>query len=326
MRKIQYAVWKKETNNAGGKAKNDAYYIAEKLGFEASYRPSEARLIRVCQQYMSMHKFDSADVVFVQYPAVDFRILPSFLKHINSKQTTVALIHDLRSIQGSGEDEGVEEIPLLNKFEYIIAHNQHMADYLKKKGCTSHIITLELFDYIHNVSLPIQEPVGDGSIAFAGNLVKSTFIDELSQVKNVTFTLYGNKGDKNINGIENVEYKGSLPSDEIVYKLEGDYGLVWDGDSVQTCSGKHGEYLRYNNPHKLSLYIAAGKPVITWKQAAIADFVIRHNIGIVVESLIELENMNLSSRYSYMRANVLELKKKVSRGHFLTTAISECLN
>jgi len=324
MKKIQYAVWKKETNNAGGKAKNDAYDIVEKLGFEASYKPSETRLIRVIQQYMSMHKFDAADVVFMQYPAVDFRILPSFLKHINGKKTTIALIHDLRSIQGSGEEEDIEEIPLLNKFKYIIAHNQRMTDYLKTKGCTSHIINLELFDYLHNASLSIQAPIGDGSIAFAGNLVKSTFIDGLSQVNNVKFFLYGNKGDKSFDGIDNVEYKGSLPSEEIVYKLEGDYGLVWDGDSVQTCSGKHGDYLRYNNPHKLSLYIAAGKPIITWKKAAIADFVKRNNIGIVVDSLNELKDIPLSKDYDFMRSNVIMIKKEIAAGNYLSTALEKC--
>lgn len=325
MDNIQYAVWKKETNNAGGKAKNDAYDIAEKLGFQASYKPSETRIIRVLQQYMSMRKFDSANVVFMQYPAVDFRILPSFLKHIRNKKATIALIHDLRSIQGSGEEENVEEIPLLNNFEYIIAHNQHMADYLIEKGCTSHIINLELFDYLHDASRLIQEPKGDGSIAFAGNLVKSTFINELLQVKNVKFVLYGNKGDKNFAGIKNVEYKGSLPSEEIVYKLEGDYGLVWDGDSVHTCSGKHGEYLRYNNPHKLSLYIAAGKPVITWKKAAIADFVTEHKIGIVVEDLRELSINDLTRNYGEMRSNVIRIKDKVANGYYLEKAISECL-
>ena len=101
MKKIQYAVWKKETNNAGGKAKNDAFDIVEKLGFEPSYQPAEKRMMRVMQQYRSMHKFDDADIIFMQYPAVDFRILPSFLKHISSKQNSIALIHDLRSIQGS---------------------------------------------------------------------------------------------------------------------------------------------------------------------------------------------------------------------------------
>lgn len=325
MKKIQYAVWKKETNNAGGKAKNDAYDIAEKLGFEASYMPSEMRLIRVFQQYMSMRKFDSADVIFMQYPAVDFRILPSFLKHIDSTKISIALIHDLRSIQGSGSEEDIAEIPILNHFKYVIAHNKYMESFLRDSGYRGRIINLELFDYLHDINKSITNPIGDGSIAFAGNLAKSTFINDLWKVKKERFILYGNKGDRSFNGFDNVEYKGSLPSEEIVYRLEGDYGLVWDGDSLDSCSGKTGGYLKYNNPHKLSLYIAAGKPIVTWRKAAIADFVVNNHIGFVVDSLEQLSDMSLPTDYAIMRSNVMRIKEKVAEGNFLQSAMNKCV-
>lgn len=326
MKMIQYSVWKKETNNAGGKAKNDAYDIAEKLGFEASYHPVDKRVIRVIQQYASMRKFDSADVVLMQYPAVDFRILPNFLKHIDSAKTTIALIHDLRSIQGSGAEEDVAEIPILNHFKYVIAHNKHMERFLMQKGYMGQVINLEMFDYLHDDKESVQEPKGDGAIAFAGNLGKSRFINELASVNGVKFLLYGNRGKEEIPQSEYVNYKGSLPSDEIVYKLEGDFGLVWDGDSIKTCSGKQGEYLRFNNPHKMSLYIAAGKPIITWKHAAVADFVKQHNIGIVVDDLTELESLDLSNDYQLMRNNVLGLKKQIASGEFFAKALRKALD
>ena len=324
MKKIQYAVWKKETNNAGGKAKNDAFDIVEKLGFEPSYQPAEKRMMRVMQQYRSMHKFDDADIIFMQYPAVDFRILPSFLKHISPKQNSIALIHDLRSIQGSGTEEDVAEIPFLNHFRYVIAHNRFMGTFLKENGYTGTVVHLDLFDYLHDAGRAIMSSRGDGSVAFAGNLVKSTFINDLGSLSDTRFILYGNKGDNDFSTMENVEYKGSLPSDEIVYKLEGDYGLVWDGDSVDTCSGKNGEYLRYNNPHKLSLYIAAGKPVITWSQAAIAEFVKDNQIGIVVDSLKDLDRLDLKEHYSELKNNVLKLKEKVAEGYYLSQAMEKC--
>ena len=34
------------------------------------------------------------------------------------------------------------------------------------------------------------------------------------------------------------------------YKMEGSFGLVWDGTSKDTCIGGFGEYLKFNNPHK----------------------------------------------------------------------------
>ena len=55
---------------------------------------------------------------------------------------------------------------------------------------------------------------------------------------------------------------GSFLPDELPSALEGSFGLVWDGDSSKTCSGVFGEYLRYNNSHKASLYLASGFPII----------------------------------------------------------------
>ena len=38
------------------------------------------------------------------------------------------------------------------------------------------------------------------------------------------------------------------------------------------------DYLRINNPHKTSLYLACGIPIITWNKAAIAQYV-RKKLG-----------------------------------------------
>ena len=55
MKKIQYSIWKKETNSAGGKAKNDAYEILRELDFEASYNPSDKSFVRIIQQILSIY-------------------------------------------------------------------------------------------------------------------------------------------------------------------------------------------------------------------------------------------------------------------------------
>lgn len=77
----------------------------------------------------------------------------------------------------------------------------------------------------------------------------------------------------------------------------------------ETCSGGKGEYLRINNPHKLSLYLAVGLPVIIWDEAAEAEFVLRENVGFTIKSLYELsEKMALISDDDY------EIMKKKCRG------------
>lgn len=62
-------------------------------------------------------------------------------------------------------------------------------------------------------------------------------------------------------GMKNLE--GSYMPEELPEKLEAKYGLVWDGLEITSCEGTFGQYLKYNNPHKFSLYMAAGIAVIT---------------------------------------------------------------
>ena len=50
--------------------------------------------------------------------------------------------------------------------------------------------------------------------------------------------------------------------------------------------------MRFNNPHKLSLYVALGLPVIVWREAAIAEFVLKQGIGITVSDLLELNDIS----------------------------------
>lgn len=326
MNYIQYAVLRRETGNASGKAKNDASDIAFQLGFLPSYKPIKIQFFRVLQQIFTLWKFCGKKVIFVQYPAVSGQLLELFHRIISSDTMIIALIHDLRSIQGVSNADMIGEKKYLSYFDYLIVHNKYMERYIKKIGYKGNIICLELFDYLHDLNKPISESVFSKSIAFAGNLSKAPFLRKLNVVENCNFLLYGNGNVVDYDGMKNIQYKGVLPSDKIQYLLEGDYGLVWDGDSIRTCSGMQGEYLRYNNPHKLSLYIAAGKPVITWKKAAIADFILENEIGIVVDSLEELNYIDLEHNYYKMRENVLSIKKKVATGDYLKHALKKCLN
>lgn len=66
---------------------------------------------------------------------------------------------------------------------------------------------------------------------------------------------------------------------------------MWDGDGINGCSGNTGEYLRYNNPHKLSLYMVSGLPVVIWSKAAEAEFVINNNVGVVVDDINDFNDV-----------------------------------
>ena len=99
-----------------------------------------------------------------------------------------------------------------------------------------------------------------------------------------------------------------------------------DVTDINTCCGEFGNYLRFNNPHKLSLYMATGIPVVVWDQSAIADFVEKNNIGIIVSDLIDLNDklsdISLDS-YNKMVKNVKLIQEKVLGGGYFKAAISK---
>lgn len=320
MSRYQYSVYKRETGSAGGKAKNDAYDILLKEGFRPTYTPQNNRQIRIMQQIFSISRLRADTELIIQYPAISRELMNILLKKIKHISSATALIHDLPSIQGMGGTLE-NEITTLNYFDNLIVHNRVMSKYLMKMGYKGKIVELGLFDYLHDSTKPITECNKSGVISIAGNLDKSRYVCELGKLRDCYFNLYGINKTLDLSNIYNAKYFGVLNSDEIVYKLEGDYGLVWDGESIDECSGIYGKYLQYNNPHKLSLYIAAGKPVITWKKAAIAQFVERENIGITVDSLRELEKIDLMKDYDAKRSNVLKIKNRIANGYYLSQAI-----
>lgn len=323
MKKLQYSVYKRESGSAGGKAKNDAFDILLECGFKPSYHPSGKRVVRVLQQLLSLKKIDKDTLLVIQYPAISPKMMGRLIKRIaKTKCKTAALIHDLPSIQGMG-GEVVNEIKTLNNFDYLIVHNAKMERFIVERGYIGKVVRLDLFDYLHDELRPVTQNPYSGTIAVAGNLDKAPYICDLGTVDNYRFNLYGINKTLNLDGIKNADYKGCLPSDEIPYILDADYGLVWDGDSLDTCSGTYGKYLLYNNPHKLSLYIAACKPVIVWGKSAIADFVLKNDIGIAVESLTDLKNIDLHDNYDVFKNNVAALKKKIAHGYYLKAALEK---
>ncbi|MCR5836217.1 MAG: hypothetical protein K6G88_06915 [Lachnospiraceae bacterium] len=322
MRKIQYTVYKQETGSAGGKAKNDCYDILLKCGFLPSYRSSDNRTIRIIRQYISILGFRGDDILVVQYPTVSQQLMPSLLRKLEEVKCSIGIIHDIPAFQGMG-GKLEEQIDELNHFKFLIAHNNYMIKKLEECGCRSRMVSLDAFDYLHDIDHSVQDHNYDGTIVVAGNLDKSKYLKHINKIKRYRFNLYGIKKVIDFTGIPNAEYLGLLPSNEIQYLLRGSYGLVWDGDSIETCSDIHGEYLKINNPHKMSLYLAAGIPIITWKKAAIADFVIKNGGGVVVDSLEDLNYIDLSKSYSEFKRNAEIIKKRIAAGEYLKRAIRE---
>lgn len=170
-----------------------------------------------------------------------------------------------------------------------------MEQWLLKHGYRNPLCCLGIFDYI-SPSIPAKynSPHTPWKVVYAGGLGpwRSGFLYNLDKyIHNWQMELYGKGLDKEeAKNWKHIIYHGSLTPDELLATVEGDFGLVWDGDTIDTCSGNWGEYLRVNNPHKTSFSLRCGLPVIIWTQAALAPFIKNHEIGICVNSLADIDN------------------------------------
>lgn len=225
--------------------------------------------------------------IVVQYPA---SCPKAFLRAIGMMKRAgnrlVFLIHDINSFRY--HSDSTKEVALLNKADALIVHTEAMAALLSQHGVKTPMYVLGLFDYLSE-DAPLDEAVlmdHRHEVIFAGNLVKSQFLPSLCQTSfgDIRFRLYGVKKSLDFSPYQHIEYSGVFDSEHTA-SITGGWGLVWDGDSLDGCHGALGEYLRYNLPHKLSLYLAAGLPVIVWKESAVAKMITEQCLGIAVDSL-----------------------------------------
>jgi hypothetical protein len=206
-----------------------------------------------------------------------------------------------------------------------------MKELLENMGVPSEkMISLDIFDYlitewdykkaskrIINKKLPV---------IIAGNLSKEKSGYVYNLPANQRFNLYG----VNYDGVttNNIDYKGAYLPTILPFEMCGSFGLVWDGPESSTCCGVYGNYLKYNNPHKTSLYLASEIPVIIWKRAALADFIINNGLGITIDSLDEIHNeiSNLSDeKYKAILVNVKEVSSRIRHGDYTITAIEKAI-
>lgn len=114
-----------------------------------------------------------------------------------------------------------------------------------------------------------------------------------------------------------ITYGGAFQADDLIDHISGSYGLLWDGLSPDTCAGPYGSYMRVNTPHRISLFLACGIPVIVWDQSAMAPLVLEHGLGFAVSSLGEIpaNRRKISAgQYSEMAKKAWLMGARLRRG------------
>lgn len=336
--------------HAGSKGQDDCLHIVGDFGFAEIHNTSQdnslandgtnhakeknfnyyaVRLLNGIKAYLNLKKY-SDNWIFCQYP--DFS--PKYLYHVVDnfflRNHIVYIVHDLRFWREKDCPQKLilREKKLLNHADILIVHNEHMKNRLINEGITHpYMIPIEIFDYLGLGNLKPKKFLK--KVIFAGNLRKSEFIHKFMVLpRNYDISLYGIGMTKDDILPDKVEYHGSYAPDILPGMFDGGFGLVWDGCDINKCGGILGEYMRYNNPHKFSLYLASGLPVIVWSQSAIADVVKKYNIGYCIDSLEDIndimERITLDD-YKGMLNNIQPLQDKVIHGDFLKDSINKSL-
>ena len=342
------------TFNALGKARSDCEKIFNNndyklLNVESSF-PIRNGLIGKIRQYINYYQNDIAwykelvklnkgDIVAIQYPLANkCSNFSRIIKRFNKKINFVLLIHDVDSIRYKDKKEELnltkarrkkEEISTINNSNYVIIHNSSMKKELERMGVNNkNLFELEIFDYLADSIKPNK--IKSDAVIIAGNLMKekAKYLGELYKIKDVNFNLYG-KGYEYKDEDKNIEYKGSFLPDELTSKLEGKFGLIWDGDSIDTCNGVFGQYMRYNNPHKVSLYLVSEIPVIVRSKSAMSKFVEENKLGFSIDSLNDINKKikKISDKeYDIMKTNCKKISSKLLKGYYLSNSINRIEN
>ncbi|HGO5851650.1 TPA: hypothetical protein ACK3JM_000638 [Mannheimia haemolytica] len=341
----------KNKKNAGSKARIDVDQILQKLEFQPIVLDSVftsrgenlfTSIKEHINKYFMLRKklsiLNDGDELIIQFPMVNHSILFYFLVRQLVKRNVLItlLVHDIELFRMAKLNNvklkrklriSLEELSVIKYVNKVIVHNSRMRQILYEKYSLPYdkLVALDIFDYLIPKKCTSCNVDKGLPIIIAGNLSP----DKAGYLKNlpndIAFNLYG-VGYSNDVSRSNIFYKGSFLPDDLIENLSGSFGLVWDGESVDTCSGVYGNYLRYNNSHKASLYLAAGYPVVVWEQSALSIFVKEYRCGISVESLNELKSKidNLSyEEYKILKENAAILSEKLKSGFFLEKALAK---
>lgn len=315
---------------ATSKARNDVTDILKSYGHVVRVpivRNNSGKILGplefIVKLFFALRRIPKGSVLFQQYPYFNLKLFVKVASWFK-KYKTITLVHDLASYRYSDKGTIEQEIYTLNQFDTVIVHSENMKDVLIRDGLKCRVLVLGAFDYLLKGPQKIEKE--KNAIVFAGGLAKSKFLGELRKLNRqfINFNLYGKGLPEDIPN-EWLRYKGVFNSDDIT-SIQGEWGLLWEGDSIETCSGNFGDYLKIIAPHKLSLYLACGLKVIVWENSAMAALIKENKVGITIKNIGEIEDKikQLSDNdLKEMEGNIAHLSKKVREGGFLRSVLQE---
>jgi hypothetical protein len=269
------------------------------------------------------------DVVIVQYPFwigngnFEMQMIETLRRMPRLK--LAALVWDILSWVQDDRDRDYRNDPslsMLNSFDLVICANEKMAGRLRREGgVKSPLLSWQLSDYPYQ--RPLQKKNLKKQLYYVSTVINPTLLEDYQA--NTPIYMIG--PDYQVaSHADNVHLLGKMKNSDIPQLFDGGFGMI------EYSRGGHyagmQRYGHYNNPMKLSLYLASGLPPLVMSHSAHAVWIREKNVGLVLDDLNEidavLEKMT-EADYQQILENLKPWQKAVSTGFFVKRACLEAL-
>lgn len=203
-------------------------------------------------------------------------------------------------------------IDMYNKAEVVVVPSEKMYQRLVEEGLTvKKYVVQKMWDF--NVHMDLHTPSFEKKLYFLGDVSRFPFFQNWQF--NTPLHVFGNH--KSDYDYSKVHFGGWLNKTELLLELsKGGFGLVWGN---QENPKDEPDYYKMNCSYKLASYLSAGIPVIVPDYLSNADFVKENNIGFVVSSLEEADQVIQEcseEKYSEMVSSVKNVQYLINNGYF----------
>ena len=196
----------------------------------------------------ALKKIKKNDWIYIQFPLLEHTMLFSLLiKKLEKRGIhTSIIIHDVEAIRFTLRNDvplsrkirmRFEEISSFKNCSKIVVHNEKMKSFMHEKWKIhkDKMDILEIFDYLvenYNEELLEKRNLSrKGPVIIAGALSKHKAGYIYNLPENCNFNLYGINFERE-KASSNANFVGAFNPEELIYNLEGSFGLVWDGDRL----------------------------------------------------------------------------------------------
>ncbi|MGN0202133.1 MAG: hypothetical protein ACI399_04425 [Candidatus Cryptobacteroides sp.] len=313
---------------AGSKVVDDLYDFLEEFGCKPVYTNylNKPRPLRICSIPGTFLKLafsfkKNSEVFFVYsdclfHPTLRtmFAILRPLYRRRNIRLTAISF--DINSIRFL-ENKATSDVYYLNVFDRVVLQSPEMERRVREgTDLKAQVLLNGLFDYKVRTPFTGRRTLSH-DICFAGFLPKSAFLHKMDSIApgKCRFLLYGMGYTEDLRE-QGFIYKGAFNPDDLS-GVEGSWGLIWDGETADRLSGFLGEYLRFNSPHKASMYLCAGMPLIAPEGSFVGDVIRERGVGLVVKSIGDIDaavDAVSEEDYSAMLRNVEEYAGLLKNG------------